>query len=83
MNITPLRLAALRILDNNNTAHASEFAFQLSPRRKWTAQGAVRWGCGYLAPLMREDLVAEVRVTHRRNVYRITEYGRDVLSQYE
>lgn len=81
MKLTGLRLCALRMLDATVHVHAQQFAYQLVKSRNWTAQGATRWGAGYMAPLVKAGYAIKLRGEERFNTYRITQDGRRALAE--
>ncbi len=57
-NITPTRLALLRFLFDKPKYSVAALADVLAPRKwGWTAQGAARWGGGYVKPMESAGLV--------------------------
>ncbi len=77
MNITPMRLDALRVVANCPGIYASGVTNALvGNQRSWTRQGATRWGCGYMAPLAKAGLVkADAYVDSGGKRYTITPEG--------
>lgn len=57
-NITPTRMALLRFLLDKPKYSVAALADVLAPRKYgWTAQGAARWGGGYVKPMESAGLV--------------------------
>ena len=56
MNLTPMRLRVLRILQQRGAMQANQLAYALIDRR-WTPQGATRWIAGYIRPMVQAGLV--------------------------
>ena len=70
MNLTPMRIKALQLINSSPGIYLGTLADRLGYRGHYpdgkpihgTAQGATRWGGGYAAPLVRAGLV-------RKDVY--------------
>lgn len=51
MNLTPLRLRALRVVHQQPGINAQALAYELVDR-PWHPQAATRWGTSYIAPMI-------------------------------
>lgn len=64
-NITPTRMALLRFLLDKPKYSVAALADVIAPRRHgWSAQGAARWGGGYVKPMESAGLVLVNRHVH-------------------
>ena len=91
MNLTNGRVVVLLKLCKVPGIYASGIA-DLFPRMSsdgrmflpWTKQGATRWGCGYMQPLVDAGLVSkDSRVRTGGARYFITAHGRAVLTAWK
>lgn len=63
MNLTPTRIALLRLLQQTGEYCVASLANKLAPRReghlafRWSRQAAARWGGAYVRPLEKAGLV--------------------------
>ena len=85
MNLTPKRIALLRLLGTRQCYRISSLADEIAPRQThsgtgWSPQGAARWGGGYVRPLADAGLVAVNRI---KGQVSITEKGRQVLAELD
>ena len=91
INITPMRLAVLRYLqERTGGAHASTLVYECCPRSTdvgrsygWSAQGAARMGGKLVAALERAGMVKRSRGDSRfePDTFRITDAGRAAIQR--
>lgn len=81
ISMTPLRLSLLRFLLSRPRCRISSLADAIAPRKNgWSAQGAARWGGGYVRPLEIAGLVVvNRRVESGVGDVSITEAGRLII----
>ncbi len=84
MNLTHRRVRVLKLLQARGELYAGAIATYLVPERKWWPQGATRWGCGYMQPLVDAGLVRkDIYVDSGGAKYKLTEGGRAALEVLE
>lgn len=84
-NITPTRLALLRFLLDKPKYSVAALADVLAPRKYgWSAQGAARWGGGYVKPLEAAGLVVVNRhVRSGVGDVSISDAGREIVVSHD
>ena len=91
INLTPTRLAVLRLLRDRGEVYVSGLAELVAPRGSigshrilWSSQGAARWGGGTIAPLERAGLVTVNRhVSGGVGLARLTRDGAQALADHD
>jgi hypothetical protein len=89
VNLTPMRIAQLRLVERQPGIRIAALADKLAPRVSstglvygWTGQGAARWGAGYVKPLVQAGLLAaDHRVDSGVGLLTITQAGQRCLAE--
>lgn len=91
INLTPKRIALLRLLALRGEFYVSGLADKIAPRISstgreygWSRQGAARWGGAYVRPLEKAGLITVNRhVDCGVGIAHLTEVGRRLLREHD